>query len=89
MPAVVEAYKVVGVVVPENSKRGNGIDLSVMPVNALIGRRVIEVAEGDLFPLRDSRLDSVYADVDLSFTALTDIFPAMRRRSERRKPSAV
>ena len=60
----VEAYEVVGIVIPEQGIRGNEVYLSVAPVDALLGGRVIEVAEGDLFPFRDGGLDTVYADVD-------------------------
>lgn len=68
----VETYEVVNVVVPEQGIRGNEVDLSVVPMDALLGGRVIEVAEGDLFPFRDGGLDTVYADVD----ALVDGFYA-------------
>ena len=68
----VETYEVVNVVVQEQGIRGNEVDLSVVPMDALLGGRVIEVAEGDLFPFRDGGLDTVYADVD----ALVDGFYA-------------
>lgn len=74
LPMVVEAYEIVNIVVPEQGIWGNGVKLSVMPVDALFGGGVIEVAEGDFLSLRDGSLDSVYADVD----ALIDsLYPAV------------
>lgn len=76
LPVVVEANEVVNVVVPEQGIRGNEVDLSVVPMDALLGGRVIEVAEGDLFPFRYGGLDAVYADVDAlvdSFYAAVDV----------------
>lgn len=70
LPVFVEAYEVVGIVIPEQSIRGNGVNLSVMAVDALLGGRIIEIAEGDLLSLCNGGLDAVYADVD----ALIDRF---------------
>ena len=73
---VVEANEVVNVVVPEQGIRGNGVNLSVMAVDALLGGGIIEVAEGDFLSLRDGSLDAVYADVDAlvdSFYAAVDV----------------
>lgn len=70
LPVIVEADEVVGIVIPEQDIWRDGIDLPAIPMNALFGGRVIEVAKCDLFSLRDSSLDSVYADVD----ALVDGF---------------
>lgn len=72
LPVFVEAYEVVGIVIPEQGIRGNEIYLSVAPVDALLGGRVIEVAEGDFPSLYNGGLDAVYADVD----ALVDGFYA-------------
>lgn len=76
LPVVVEANEVVNVVVPEQGIRGNEVDLSVVPMDALLGGRVIEVAEGDFPSLCNSGLDAVYADVDAlvdSFYAAVDV----------------
>lgn len=70
----VEAYEVVGIVIPEQGIRGNEVYPSVAPVHALLGGRVIEVAEGDLFPFRNGGLDTVYADVDAFVDSL---YPAV------------
>ena len=43
-------------------------------MHALLGGRVIEVAEGDLFPFRNGGLDTVYADVDAFVDSL---YPAV------------
>ena len=64
LPVFVEAYEVVGIVIPEQGIWGDGIDFPAVSMHALLGGRVIEVAEGDLFPFRDGGLDTVYADVD-------------------------
>ena len=72
LPVFVEAHKIVAVVVPEQGIWGDGIDFPAVSMHALLGGRVIEVAEGDLFPFRDGGLDTVYADVD----ALVDGFYA-------------
>ena len=72
LPVFVEAYEVVGIVIPEQGIWGDGIDFPAVSMHALLGGRVIEVAEGDLFPFRDGGLDTVYADVD----ALVDGFYA-------------
>lgn len=63
LPVFVEAYEVVGIVIPEQGIRGNEVYLSVAPVDALLGGRVIEVAEGDFPSLCNGGLDVVYADV--------------------------
>ena len=79
----VEAYEVVGIVIPEQGIRGNEVYLSVAPVDALLGGRVIEVAEGDLFPFRDGGLDTVYADVDAfvdGFYAAVDVQMPFQQR---------
>lgn len=76
LPVVVEANEVVNVVVPEQGIRGNGVNLSVMAVDALLGGRIIEIAEGDLLSLCNGGLDAVYADVDAlvdSFYAAVDV----------------
>ena len=70
--AVVEADKVVGIVIQKQGIRGNEVYPSVVPVDALLGGRVIEVAEGGFPSLCNSGLDAVYADVD----ALVDGFYA-------------
>ena len=78
-----EAYEVVGIVIPEQGIRGNEVYLSVAPVDALLGGRVIEVAEGDLFPFRDGGLDTVYADVDAfvdGFYAAVDVQMPFQQR---------
>ena len=72
LPVVVEANEVVNIVVPEQGIRGNGVNLSVMAVDALLGGRIIEIAEGDLLSLCNGGLDAVYTDVD----ALVDGFYA-------------
>ena len=64
LPVFVEAYEVVGIVIPEQGIWGDGIDFPAVSMHALLGGRVIEVAEGDLFSFRDGGLDTVYADVD-------------------------
>ena len=64
LPVFVEAHKIVAVVVPEQGIWGDEVYLSVVPVDALLGRRVIEVAEGDFPSLCNGGLDAVYADVD-------------------------
>ena len=55
-----EADEIICIVVPEHSERGDRVDLSAVPEKVLLGRRVVEIAEGDFLPLRDSGLDSVY-----------------------------
>ena len=72
LPVVVEAHEIVNIVVPEQGIRGNGVNLSVMAVDALLGGRIIEIAEGDLLSLCNGGLDAVYTDVD----ALVDGFYA-------------
>ncbi len=61
---VVEAHEIVIIVVPKQGIWGDGVELSVMPVDALLGGRVIEVAEGYFLPLRDGGLDSVYIQIN-------------------------
>lgn len=76
LPVFVEAHKIVAVVVPEQGIWGDGIDFPAVSMHALLGGRVIEVAEGDLFPFRDGGLDTVYADVDAfvdGFYAAVDV----------------
>ena len=76
LPVFVEAYEVVGIVIPEQGIWGDGIDFPAVSMHALLGGRVIEVAEGDLFPFRNGGLDTVYADVDAlvdSFYAAVDV----------------
>ena len=76
LPMVVEAYEIVNIVVPEQGIWGNGVKLPVMPVDALFGGGVIEVAEGDFPLLCNGGLDAVYADVDAlvdSFYAAVDV----------------
>ena len=55
-----EADEIICIVVPEHSERGDRVDLSAVPEKVLLGRRVVEIAEGDFLPLRDRGLDSVY-----------------------------
>ena len=79
----VEAYEVVGIVIPEQGIWGDGIDFPAVSMHALLGGRVIEVAEGDLFPFRDGGLDTVYADVDAlvdSFYAAVDVQMPFQQR---------
>lgn len=61
---IVEADKIVCIVVPNHGERGDRVDLSAVPENPLLGRRVVEIAEGDFLPLRDGSLDSVYIQID-------------------------
>lgn len=78
-----ETYEVVNVVVPEQGIRGNEVDLSVVPMDALLGGRVIEVAEGDFPSLCNGGLDAVYADVDAlvdSFYAAVDVQMPFQQR---------
>lgn len=72
LPVFVEAHKIVAVVVPEQGVWGDGIDFPAVSMHALLGGRVIEIAEGDFPSLCNSGLDAVYADVD----ALVDGFYA-------------
>ena len=74
LPVFVEAYEVVGIVIPEQGIWGDGIDFPAVSMHALLGGRVIEVAEGDLFPFRNGGLDTVYADVDAFVDSL---YPAV------------
>ena len=76
LPVFVEAHKIVAVVVPEQGIWGDGIDFPAVSMHALLGGRVIEVAEGDFPSLCNSGLDAVYADVDAlvdSFYAAVDV----------------
>lgn len=72
LPVIVETDEIVCIVIPKHGEWGDGVDSSAMPENPLLGRSVVEIAEGDFLPLRDSSLDTVYADVD----ALVDGFYA-------------
>ena len=72
LPVIVETDEIVCIVIPKQGIRGNKVYPSVVPVDALLGGRVIEVAEGDFPSLCNSGLDAVYADVD----ALVDGFYA-------------
>ena len=80
LPVIVETDEIVCIVIPKHGEWGDGVDSSAMPENPLLGRSVVEIAEGDFLPLRDSSLDSVYiqkyalvggfgtaVDVDLPF----------------------
>ena len=55
-----ETDEIVCIVIPKHGEWGDGVDSSAMPENPLLGRSVVEIAEGDFLPLRDSSLDSVY-----------------------------
>lgn len=76
LPVFVEAHKIVAVVVPEQGIWGDGIDFPAVSMHALLGGRVIEIAEGDFPSLCNGGLDAVYADVDAlvdSFYAAVDV----------------
>lgn len=76
LPMIVEADEIVCIVVPKHGKRGDRVDLSAAPEHPLLGRRVVEITEGDFLPLRDGGLDAVYADVDAvvdGFYAAVDV----------------
>ncbi len=76
LPVFVEAYEVVGIVIPEQGIWGDGIDFPAVSMHALLGGRVIEIAEGDFPSLCNGGLDAVYADVDAlvdSFYAAVDV----------------
>ena len=64
LTAVVDAHKIVAVIVPEQGIWGDGIDFPAVSMPALFGGGIIEVAEGDFPSLCNSGLDAVYADVD-------------------------
>ena len=64
LPVIVETDEIVCIVIPKQGIRGNEVYPSVVPVDALLGGRVIEVAEGDFPSLCNGGLDAVYADVD-------------------------
>ena len=72
LPVIVETDEIVCIVIPKQGIRGNEVYPSVVPVDTLLGGRVIEVAEGDFPSLCNGGLDAVYADVD----ALVDGFYA-------------
>ena len=72
LTAVVDAHKIVAVVVPEQGIWGDGIDFPAVSMHALLGGGIIKVAEGDFPSLCNGGLDAVYADVD----ALVDSFYA-------------
>lgn len=83
LPMVVEAYEIVNIVVPEQGIWGDGIDFPAVSMHALLGGRVIEVAEGDFPSLCNSGLDAVYADVDAlvdSFYAAVDVQMPFQQR---------
>ncbi len=76
LTAVVDAHKIVAVIVPEQGIWGDGIDFPAVSMHALFGGGIIEVAEGDFPSLCNSGLDAVYADVDAlvdSFYAAVDV----------------
>lgn len=95
LPVIVETDEIVCIVIPKQGIRGNEVYPSVVPVDALLGWRVIEVAEGDFPLLCNGGLDAVYADVDAlvdSFYAAVDVqdaVPVARRLRERQRSSAV
>lgn len=60
LPVIVETDEIVCIVIPKHGEWRDGVDSSAMPENPLLGRSVVEIAEGDFLPLRDSSLDSVY-----------------------------
>lgn len=64
LPVFVEAHKIVAVVVPEQGIWGDGIDFPAVSMHALLGGRVVEIAERDFLPLGDSGLDSVYIQIN-------------------------
>lgn len=83
LPVFVEAHKIVAVVVPEQGIWGDGIDFPAVSMHALLGGRVIEIAEGDFPSLCNSGLDAVYADVDAlvdSFYAAVDVQMPFQQR---------
>lgn len=64
LPMIMEADEIVCIVVPKHGKRGDRVDLSAAPAHPLLGRRVVEITEGDFLPLRDGGLDSVYIQIN-------------------------
>ena len=83
LPVIVETDEIVCIVIPKQGIRGNEVYPSVVPVDALLGGRVIEVAEGDFPSLCNSGLDAVYADVDAlvdSFYAAVDVQMPFQQR---------
>ena len=64
LPMIVEADEIVCIVVPKHGERGDRVDLTAVPENPLLGRRVVEIAERDFLPLGDSGLDSVYIQIN-------------------------
>lgn len=83
LPVIVETDEIVCIVIPKHGEWGDGVDSSAMPENPLLGRSVVEIAEGDFLPLRDSSLASVYiqkyALVD-SFYAAVDVQMPFQQR---------
>ena len=83
LPVIVETNEIVCIVIPKQGIRGNEVYPSVVPVDALLGGRVIEVAEGDFPSLCNGGLDAVYADVDAlvdSFYAAVDVQMPFQQR---------
>ena len=83
LPVIVETDEIVCIVIPKQGIRGNEVYPSVVPVDALLGGRVIEVAEGDFPSLCNGGLDAVYADVDAlvdSFYAAVDVQMPFQQR---------
>ena len=83
LTAVVDAHKIVAVIVPEQGIWGDGIDFPAVSMHALLGGGIIEVAEGDFPSLCNSGLDAVYADVDAlvdSFYAAVDVQMPFQQR---------
>ena len=95
LTAVVEAHKIVAVIVPEQGIWGDGIDFPAVSMHALFGGRVIEVAEGDFLPLRDGGLDTVYIQINAlicGFGTAVDVEMPLSKglyRRELRKRKAV
>ena len=83
LTAVVDAHKIVAVIVPEQGIWGDGIDFPAVSMHALFGGGIIEVAEGDFPSLCNSGLDAVYADVDAfvdGFYAAVDVQMPFQQR---------
>ena len=83
LTAVVDAHKIVAVIVPKQGIWGDGIDFPAVSMHALFGGGIVEVAESDLLPLRNGSLDSVYTDVDAlvyGFCAAVDVQMPFRQR---------
>ena len=64
LPVIVETDEIVCIVIPKQGIRGNEVYPSVVPMDALLGGRVIEVAEGDFPSLCNGGLDSVYIQIN-------------------------